>query len=674
MCGVTGAVGELWHSQANSQPPRRELVDCVRRTSSALRHRGPDGSGLWAAKDAEVVFAHRRLAVLDLTAAGTQPMVDSESGCVITFNGEIYNFLELRHELEALGESFHSSSDTEVVLKAYKHWGLDAIPRLRGLFALAIWDPRSRSVHLVRDQMGIKPLYWTIARNGDTGREFLLFASEVRALLASGAVPRRLDPAAIASYLFHGFVVGPATIVEGVHLLPAASTLTIAPGSESNGTNKRVLQQYWKMPSSAACHATEAELRDVLAGTVRMQLVSDVPLGIFLSGGIDSSAVAVLASEVAPDAVHTFTIGFDESGLDESRYAAQVAKAIRSRHTAVKLREADFLDQLPDAFSAIDQPTFDAINTYFVSRAARSAGMTVALAGTGGDELFGGYASFVDLPKALRAGSWLPGRSVTGNAKLALEGAIGGAARIANDLYWNVLGHAPPQTRWGKIADVARAAHDLLGLYQVSYALFTRETQARLSAAPIREAQRIQEYGLPAEIAREWRARIQGSEPLHAISLLELSSFVGERLLRDTDTASMAVSLEVRVPLLDHVLCETVAGIDPARRFSPPRKKQLLRDLALKRLDPAIFDRPKSGFVLPIDVWARRRLQPEMERLLCDTSLVRRVGLSPEALQILWRSFAAGRRGLYWSRVWAIYVLLAWCQAHDLALPYENRY
>jgi asparagine synthase (glutamine-hydrolysing) len=398
-----------------------------------------------------------------------------------------------------------------------------------------------------------------------------------------------------------------------------------------------------------------------------MQLVADVPLGVFLSGGIDSSAVAALASEVAPDAVHTFTIGFDEADLDESRYAARVAEAISSRHTSVTLREEDFLQQLPDAFTAIDQPTFDAINTYFVSRAAREAGMTVALAGTGGDELFGGYPSFVDLPKALRAGSWLPAQM--GIGQRALHGVTGGVARVANDVFWNVLGRAPPQTRWGKIADVVRAAHDLLGLYQVSYALFTRETQAQLASMPVREAQRTQEYGLHSEIAREWRARIEGSELLHAISLLEMSSFVGERLLRDTDTASMAVALEVRVPLLDHVLYEAVAGIDPAQRFSPPRKKQLLRDLALARLDPAIFDRPKSGFVLPIDAWARRLIQPRMEQVFSDAALVRRVGLRPDAVRTLWRSFIAGRPGLYWSRVWSIYVLLSWCQTHEMAVP-----
>jgi asparagine synthase (glutamine-hydrolysing) len=258
-----------------------------------------------------------------------------------------------------------------------------------------------------------------------------------------------------------------------------------------------------------------------------------------------------------------------------------------------------------------------------------------------------------------RAGAWVPP---------LLDRAMSGSCHLIAAVYWRLLRQTPPQVRWGKIADLARGAHDLLHLYQTSYALFTRETQSRLASARIRAAQSSLDFGLPAEVARAWRARTEGSELLHAISLLELYSFIGERLLRDTDAASMAVSLEVRVPLLDYALCEKVAGIDPKRRFSPPGKKRLLRDLALGRLDPALFDRPKSGFVLPIGEWAKRRLQPEMEHLLSDATLVSRSGLRPEAVRTLWKSYVAGKPGLYWSRVWSLYALLSWCQSHDMAL------
>jgi asparagine synthase (glutamine-hydrolysing) len=666
MCGIAGAIRPI-PADGASRPGRDAVTALARRITDAVSHRGPDGQGMWQSPGQEVVFGHRRLAILDLSDAGAQPMIDPASGCAVTFNGEIYNFLEIRRELEAAGFAFRSSCDTEVILKAYAHWGIDAVRRFRGIFALALWDPRARVVHLVRDPMGIKPLYWTAVEDADTGEELVLFASELRALVASGAVPRRLDPAGVASYLWHGFVVGPGTILEGVHLLPAAGILSLSADRSRPRRNARSERRYWHMPSSADRSTTPEELRSVLRSTVGMQLVSDVPLGIFLSGGIDSSAVAVLASEVAPDAIHTFTVGFDVPRYDETVHAQKVADAIGSRHEKVVLTEQTFQAQLDAALASIDQPTFDAINTYFVSRATREAGMTVALAGTGGDELFGGYPTWKDVPRALRAGARLP-LPAEGPLRRAFDDVVGTAAGAAGTLSWKLLRQAPPQTRWGKIADVVRAASDLLGLYQVSYALFTRETQARLARAPVRAAQERLVHGLPPEVAAEWRSRVDGGEMRHAISLLELSSFVGERLLRDSDAASMAVALELRVPLLDHVLAEAVAGVEPDRRFTPLGRKQLLRDLALSRLDPAIFERPKSGFVLPIDTWARRRLQPQMQEVFADAALARGVGLDGDAVLTLWRSFCAGRAGLYWSRVWALYVLLSWCRSHDAAL------
>ena len=668
MCGVAGAIRKIPRDRGETRADSSAILTWVGRASEAQRHRGPDGSGVWESGGGEVVFGHRRLAILDLSEAGAQPMVDGESGCAITFNGEIYNFAEIRRDLEAQGETFRSTCDTEVILKAYRRWGIDAVRRFRGIFALALWDPRARAAHLVRDPMGVKPLYWTVVRESGSGEDVLLFASEIRALLATGVVPRRLDPVGLASYLWHGFAIGPGTLVEGVNLLPAATILTVEVDADSRTQNTLRARQYWKMPSSADRSSTPADLRDELVRTIGMQLVADVPLGVFLSGGVDSSAVAALAGEVAPGAVHTFTVGFDVPALDERRYAAQVAAAIKSHHTTVVLTEQGFREQLPDAFAAIDQPTFDGINTYFVSRAARNAGITVALAGTGGDELFGGYPSFVDIPRALRASAWVPFGNGNGAMHRALTAPISLGARLANQAWWNVLQTAPPQTRWGKLADVARAAHDPLGLYQVFYEQFTHETQVLLADGAVRAAQKRQQFGLPTPVAEEWRRRIDGSETLHAISLLELSSFVGERLLRDTDAASMAVSLEARVPLLDHVLVETVAGIDPAARFLPARRKQLLRDVALSRLDPAIFDRPKSGFVLPIDTWARQQLQPQMEAVLTDPQLCRGAGMRAGTVRTLWRSFVEGRAGLYWSRVWAVYVLLAWCQTHGVSV------
>jgi asparagine synthase (glutamine-hydrolysing) len=665
MCGIAGAVRGI--GRPRLPPPahgRARLRAIVSRMSEAQRHRGPDGTGDWESERQEVAFGHRRLAVIDLSAAAAQPMMDG-SGCVLTYNGEIYNFAELRRDLEADGEEFRSSSDTEVILAAYRRWGLDAVARFRGIFAFALWDPEGRVVHLVRDPLGVKPLYWSVVREGDD--EIVLFASEIRALLASGAVARRLDPSGVASFLWHGFVVGPATVVEGVHLLPAATILTLQAADDDGRRNHRRMCRYWEMPSSDVPPATSQDLRRELERTVRMQMVADVPVGVFLSGGVDSSAVAALAAPAAHGRLHTFTIGFEEATHDESGYAARVAQAIGSRHTAVVLTEQAFHQGLPAALDAIDQPTFDGINTYFVSRAAREAGMTVALAGTGGDELFGGYRSFEQIPRLLRAGGWLP-RAGPGVRRRALEGGVGLAERVVSAASWRVLGMAPPQTRLGKLADVTRAASSVVDLYQVFYAAFTRESQAMLAGEAVRAAQARLDCGILPDVAGEWRRRTRDEDPRHAVSRLELSSYVGERLLRDTDAASMAVSLEVRVPLLDHVVAETAAGIDPGLRFSPPGRKQLLREAALSGIDPGIFERPKSGFVFPIDRWARAGLRPRMEAVLGDPLLARQAGLRGEAVGILWRSFDAGRPGLYWTRVWSLYVLLSWCQRHGLAM------
>ncbi len=626
MCGVAGVVGRVDES----------VVDALSAMSAAQRHRGPDGEGVFVSgrSDFDVALAHRRLAIIDLSAAANQPMHDQASGCVIVFNGEIYNFAALRQQLEAGGARFATHGDTEVILQAY----LAAVPRLRGIFAFALWDPRSRVLHLARDPLGIKPLYW--AQRGST----VYFASEVRALLAGGQ-PRMLDPEGIASFAWQGFVRGPGTIVRGVELLPAASTLTF-----SASAMRPEPRTYWRLPRAAPGTVSREELASTLREAVAMQLVSDVPVGVFLSGGIDSSAVAALACEAGRGAVRTFNIGFDESALDESRFADQVAEQLGTEHRTLRVSATDFRRSLPDALGSLDQPTFDGINTYLVSRAVREAGITVALAGTGGDELFGGYKSFVDLPRGQRLPR-LPGMGLA--MHLLTSAATRGALRF---------GEVPPQTRFGKLADVVRAP-DLAALYQASYALFSSELYHALTAR-LSPRSRL---GLSRE-QHDALARLSQGPTLHAISNLELASFIGERLLRDTDAASMAVSLEARVPLLDHVLIEKVAGLDERERFWPLGRKQALRTAALHKLDPAIFERPKSGFVLPIEAWCRQALKATMDEAFADQAAFLRVGLEPRVVAALWRSFCAGRPGIYWSRIWALYVLADWSQRHRMSL------
>lgn len=647
MCGIAGAIGRI-------EP---EIIRAVHVASDCQRHRGPDDDGYWQSSESSgddgAMLAFRRLAIIDLSPDGHQPMRDDATGNVIIFNGEIYNFQELRRELAALGDSFRSRSDTEVILKAYARWGAGAISRLRGMFALAIWDAREKRVLLARDRIGIKPLYLcTVDRPGD--RTTLVFASELRSLLATGLAARRLNPTAVGSYVWNGFVVGPETIMEGVRLLPAGTLALVDPAS-----GKCELHRYWNLPEQRAAVGRDSieRLQHELKVAMRQHLFSDVPLGVFLSGGVDSSAVSALAmQEAGGDRVRTFNISFDEAEYDESRYAAAVAGALGTEHTDVRLTQRHFHDQLGDALRSIDQPTFDAINSYFVSRAVREAGITVALAGTGGDELFGGYRSFTDIPRAARVSRKLK-RVPVG----ALRGAAKGVAR------WKVgrSGEIPPQTRWGKLGDVLATRGSLLDLYQTSYALFTADFARQLLAMNLNGELR---RGLPRLRAHEL-TRLAGERPtLHAISTLELANFIGERLLRDTDSASMAVSLEARVPLLDHQVIEAVAAVPDHSRFEPLGKKMLLRRLAMSNLDPTMFDRPKSGFVLPIEVWARQELKNEVEQTLLDRTRCESCGLNPETVARLWRSFVAGAPGLYWSRIWAIYVLLWWAKEHRASI------
>lgn len=634
MCGIAGAVGLIDNG----------LPDAVARMTDAQSHRGPDQDGQWRSADGGrgAVLGHRRLSILDLSEAGRQPMVDAETGVVIAYNGEAYNFRELASELKALGVSLKSTSDTEVILKAYARWGEPAIARLRGMFAIALWDPRDETLLLARDRLGIKPLYYAEV-DGD-----LIFASEIRAMLASEKIARRLDPGALERFLWHGFVPGPGTLIRGVKLLPAGTCLRVPLAGRPAPP-----RAYWSMPKHQPIGEAEAveELSARLEEAVKLRLIADVPLGIFLSGGVDSSAVAALAQRAADAPVTTFNISFEEARYDESRYAREVASRLGTDHREITLTEGDFTSHLDEALGSIDQPTFDAINTWFVSRAVKQAGLTVALAGTGGDELFGGYASFSDIPKARRIATALasvPQRAKAAFAELVVAAKTGQASEIS------------PQTRWGKLADVLATGGDRLALYQTSYALFTREMNRQLALRPSGTL----DWGLDLARAAELRHLIEGEPDLHAVSLLELSSFLGERLLRDTDAASMDVSLEVRVPLLDHLVVESLARVPIARRFEPLRRKQLLREMMAKELDPSLFDRPKAGFELPLAVWCKRGLGPKLEGTFRDLVLAHRVGLNGEAIGRVWRAYEKGGAGLYWSRVWALFVLMRWCEEH----------
>jgi asparagine synthase (glutamine-hydrolysing) len=456
----------------------------------------------------------------------------------------------------------------------------------------------------------------------------------------------------VASIAWNGFIVSPDTAVAGIETLwPGEMRVFDCAGAEAPP------EYFWDIPQDRAARpANEAQLAAALEECVRLHLASDVPLAIFLSGGVDSSAVANLAAKAAHRPVDTFTLAFEERDYDEGAFARRVAHAIGTRHHEVVLTERDFIARLEAALNSLDQPTFDGLNSYYLSHAVRQAGFTVALMGTGGDELFGGYASFRDLPALLRwsaRSSWLP------------LGARAALARLLASALQPSSGAVAPQTRWAKLPEMVRRNGDLLSLYQMAYALFLPDFQRQLLGGELAGA--LVE-GLPQAMRERLRFETRSRSPLSAISVMEQRLFLGERLLRDTDAASMSASIEVRLPLVDHVLFENIDRLPDRERYLPLNKKALLRRIGLRGLDPQLFARPKAGFVLPFDRWIRTGLGKVMDATMRDPLAVKPSGLNADAVARLWRAFLDGAPGIYWSRVWALYVLIRWCQRSGASL------
>ena len=642
MCGIAGAVGYI----------DQTIEDAVSVMTESLRHRGPDAGAIWKNNQSQsnqgCVFGHRRLAIIDLREVSNQPMLDPVTGNVIVYNGEIYNFQEIRKELQNNGVSFNTNSDTEVVLKAYAFWGRGCVSHFRGMFAFAIWESNEQRVFFARDRLGIKPLYWTTVGSGEN--KTILFSSELRSILNTGKVARNLDTDSLYSYIWNGFVVGPKTIIKDVHLIPPAYSGYFLP----NG-NLEQLKQYWQIPCNNGEQQDIEEVRDALETAVNMRMISDVPIGVFLSGGIDSSAIAALATKSNVSQLRTYTVTFDEAEYNEAPYARAVANELGSEHTELHLTKSMFQSGLEAGLEAMDQPTFDMLNNYFLSQIVRDSGVKVSLAGVGGDELFGGYTSFKDIPNAMllsRITSFLP------------SSFLNAATSLASRFLTGKPGPVPPQTRWGKLKDVFTTKGDLNQLYQTSYALFTKEFIERLLISDITTSPN----GMSEDVMKKLSSLTKKGSKLQSITAMELSLFVGERLLRDTDVASMASALEVRVPLIDHKVIELCAQLEDNTRYQPLGRKALLQDMALSEVDRSTFDRPKMGFVIPLDKWCRDKLTGHMESAFSDHAACEAVGLRQDTVWALWTAFKQKMPGLYWSRIWSIYVLLEWCRRHKVRI------
>ena len=633
MCGIFGIAVRNGHVSP----------DLLEQATRSLAHRGPDDSGTVIVRTAspeplEVGLGNRRLAILDLSPGGHQPMQDPETGNWIAYNGELYNFRDIRHKLEREGIRCASHSDTEVLLKAYGRWGERCLSELRGMFAFAIWDARQNRLFVARDPMGIKPLYYY--HSG--GR--LLFASELRTLLETGLLPRRLDAAGLYQYLSFGSLYDPITLIEGVRALRAGYYLIWQGGRLQES-------RYWdlapprevgpgiKQPRSRL----ESELHEILDESVRMQTVSDVPVGTFLSGGIDSSAVVALLAR-SGIRVNTFSIVFREADYSEAEYSRAVAKRFRTEHHEIVISQADALATLPSAVKAMDQPTIDGINTYLVSQQTRAAGIKVALSGLGGDELFAGYSNFRDVPRLERfAALW---RHVPSPARQPVATAFRALS---------------PRTDQGrKLTALVASNGDLLHPYFLARALFTRpqlnslclledDTAVQRAEAPLIEA----------------LANARHLDPINRVSYLESRCYMLNTLLRDSDAMSMAHGLELRVPLIDHVLAEKLLGVPGPWKLDSRTPKPLLVHPVADALPQEIIYRRKRGFTLPFEHWLRGELRSEVEQGLqrIQSGPLAAV-LHPLQAEIAWNDFLQGKTS--WSRPWSLYVLQRWCELNSV--------
>jgi len=634
MCGIFGIVVR----QARVAP---ELLE---RATLSLSHRGPDDSGtilvrVTSPEPVEIGLGNRRLAILDLSQLGHQPMRDPETGNWIVFNGEIFNFRAIREKLQREGLTFLSDSDTEVLLKAYGRWQEGCLAQLRGIFAFAIWDAQRRRLFLARDPMGVKPLYYA------STQPHFLFSSEVRSLLGTGLLRLKIDEAGLRTYLKFGSIYDPLSLLEGIQALLPGHYLIWEQGRVTIARYWDLTSESGRMPPEQVSPADRDRLVEEVCATlcesVRMQTVSDVPVGVFLSGGIDSSSLAGILSK-GKSQISTFSIVFRESEYNEAEFSRMVAQRFATDHHEILVSQLDALEAIPSAMQAMDQPSIDGLNTYLISRQTRAAGIKVALSGLGGDEMFAGYSTFREVPRMESfSDSW---RHLPGLVR----------APAAAIYRWTT----PASDQNRKLADLAAADPSLLHPYFLARALFTEAQCQALLARPNADADERARAQL-----RDTLQQARHLDSVNRVSYLEARCYMLNTLLRDADVMSMAHGLEVRVPLIDHRLAETLLALPGAWKLNESTPKPLLVGALQGALPDEIVHRRKRGFTLPFEHWLRDQMRSEVEQTLRAVK-AGPLGavLNSSAVERTWQDFLSGQTS--WSRPWALYVLQRWCELH----------
>lgn len=640
MCGVLG----FWTTP--SVPA--DAISLLRAMSVGMRHRGPDDYGQYYDARAGVGLAHLRLSIVDLSAQGHQPMVSASGRYVISYNGEVYNFATLRQELEQSGVAsrpFRGGSDTEVILAAVEAWGLErAVQRFIGMFAFALWDTHEGALHLVRDRLGVKPLFY-----GGT-RDCLLFGSELRALTAHPSFSRELSPSAVGAYLRYGYVPGPASIYRDARKVPPGTILTFQAASDQPSTKTT----YWSAdkvaasgvasPFSGAEAALTDELENLLLDAVRLRMVADVPLGAFLSGGVDSSTVVALMQAQSSRAVQTFSIGNSTAKYDESKAAAAVAKHLGTQHTELVITAEDALAIVPELPRIYDEPFADSsqLPTYLVSKLARRS-VTVALSGDGGDELFGGYNRHVWGPRI-----WNTAKRVPLRLRQTARNLLLATSHAQFDRLHATLGRFVPSVR-----HPGQQAHKIARLLGAT----SREACYELLSTHWSESLKL----LPNALA-EYSAELPSATGLdfaEAMMLWDLTTWLPDDIMTKVDRASMAVSLEAREPLLDHRLVEFAWQLPLATKIRGGQGKHILRQVLYRHVPRELVDRPKTGFAIPLADWLRGPLRAWVGDLLAPARVARAGVLDPKAVQELFEAHQSSTQD-FSSALWNVVMFQAW--------------
>jgi len=626
MCGINGIVG------MDDTGLARKIINTMNDT---LAHRGPDDHGVFV--EPTIALGHRRLSIIDLSSAGHQPMFSHDQRYCITFNGEIYNFAELKSQLD--NYPYTNQTDTEVILAAYQRWGTACLEKLDGMFVFAIWDKVEKELFIARDRLGIKPLYFF--KQG----EKLLFSSEIRSLLKSEVIPRKLNDQALVDYLRYQTVHAPNTIIKDVEMLMPGHFMIFKDGSLK-------INEYWNSVKNKVKHSEldrknyneiKKKVSELLHEAVDERLMADVPLGAFLSGGIDSSIVVGLMSRLSDQKVNTFSVSFAEEELDESEYAEMVSKKFDTNHTEIHLTPDDFLDYLPNALNSMDHPSGDGPNTYVVSKVTRESGIVVALSGLGGDEVFAGYDTFKQLRKLID-NRWILQLPV-----------------YLRDLAGLLIKKIKPGSISTKINKVLSLKDwDVNSTYPIMRQVL-HEDQLKLlldrdKLAPNSVLEILEEYNLNGNTNN-------GLPMLSKISVAELSTYMQNVLLRDTDQMSMASALEVRVPFLDHQLIEYVLAVPDKYKY-PSTPKKLLIDAMEGLLPEEVIDRPKMGFTLPWEKWLKDDLKPFCETQLHN--LGKRKEFNAAEINQLWQSYLKDSGKIGWARIWILIVLSYWLDKNNI--------